>query len=189
MLTTATKSVVASDQKGLIDKTNINKQTQDVSVNTSTRRRRTSALSLKKIHNKLEDIDYVSGEEDYSNKPKDQFSESDLVYKWKEFGRQLEADGELNMASIVNANEPTLKGSQISYALPNKLMQEQFGGVRPKLLNYLRGKLNNYSIQVKTVVVQSEKKKYIYTPQEKFQKLVEANPSVMLLKNTFGLDV
>ncbi len=93
------------------------------------------------------------------------------------------------MASIVNANQPTLTQSTITYALPNKLMEEQFGGVRPKLMNYLRSNLNNYSIQVKTVVVQTERKKYVYTPQEKFQKLVEANPTVMLLKNTFGLDI
>ncbi len=68
-------------------------------------------------------------------------------------------------------------------------MEDQFGVVRSRLLNFLRKELNNYAIQVQTHVVQSEQKKYIYTPQEKFQKLVESNPSLVLLKNKFGLDI
>ncbi len=112
-----------------------------------------------------------------------------MVFHWKQFGKQLESEGELNMASIVNANKPVLRNKEIIYALPNNLMVEQFGVVRAKLMNHLRTELNNYSIQVKTEVLKTDKKKYVYTPQEKFEKLVESNPSVMLLKNTFGLDI
>ena len=93
------------------------------------------------------------------------------------------------MASIINANKPTLKEAQITYALPNKIMEEQFSGIRAQLMQYLRINLNNYNIQLKTIVVVTEKKKYIYSPQEKFQKLAESNPSVITLKNTFGLDI
>jgi len=146
-------------------------------------------LSLKKVHNKLTDLDYVAGNDDYSNKPKDTFSEIQLLARWKDFGDQLKQNNELNMFSIVNANKPILKSNEIIFELPNSLMQEQFGVVKAKLLNFLRTELNNYSIQIKTVVVETEKKKYIYTPQEKFTKLVESNPNVMLLKNKFGLNI
>ncbi|WP_335673663.1 hypothetical protein [Wenyingzhuangia fucanilytica] len=124
-----------------------------------------------------------------SSKPKTPFSEFTLIDKWSAFGKLLQSEGELNMASIINANKPVLKNNQIIFALPNKLMEDQFGLVRGKLLNYLREELNNYGIVVKTEVVQEEVKKYIYTPQEKFQKLVESNPDVMLLKTKFGLDI
>lgn len=94
------------------------------------------------------------------------------------------------MASIINANKPVLqKNHQIVFALPNKIMEEQFGSVRSKLVSYLRKDLNNYGISVITQVLKSETKKYIYTPQEKFQKLVESNPDVLLLKTKFGLDI
>ncbi|NJB82987.1 hypothetical protein [Wenyingzhuangia aestuarii] len=112
-----------------------------------------------------------------------------MVEKWEVFGEKLKQEGQLNMFSIVNANKPTLKNNEIIFALPNMLMEEQFGAIRSKLLNFLRTELNNYSIQLKTVVIESEKKKYIYTPQEKFRKLVETNPNVMLLKNKFGLNI
>ena len=156
---------------------------------TVSRKRRPSALSLKKIHNKLTDLDQVNTDEDYNNKPKENFSEIQLIEKWKIFGSLLKQQGELNMFSIVNANRPELTKEGVLFVLPNKLMEEQFGGIRSKLVNYLRKELNNYAIQIKTKVVESEKKKYIYTPQDKFKKLVESNSSILLLKNTFGLDI
>lgn len=155
----------------------------------SSRKRRTSALSLKKIHNKLTDIDYVASDADLDNKPKDKFTEVQLIEYWKQFGKQLQAEGELNMSSIININTPVLKEDGIVFTLPSKLMEEQFGGVKAKLMHHLRASLNNYSIQVKTVVLESQKKKYVYTPQEKFKKLADANPDLILLKNTFGLDI
>jgi len=112
-----------------------------------------------------------------------------LIEKWKAFGNFLKNEGELNMFSIVNANVPQFIKQEVVFTLPNKLMEEQFTGVRPRLVNYLRKELNNYGIQIKTKVVQSEREKYIYTPQDKFKKLVASNPSVLLLKNTFGLDI
>lgn len=167
--------------------TNI-KPTQTVEENQKARRRRASALSLKKIHNKLSDIDQIEND-DYTDKPKDKFSEIQLVEIWTAFGKKLEVDGELNMASIVNANKPVLKNGEIVFALPNKLMEDQMGAVKPKLMNYLRSQLNNYGIQLKTIVVATERKKYVYTPQEKFQKLAEENPDLLFLKNKFGLDI
>ena len=155
----------------------------------ASRRRRASALSLKNIHSKLTDLDYSTSEEDLSSKPKAPFSQLTLIEKWSSFGTTLQSEGELSMASIINSNTPTLKDNQIVFALPSKLMEDQFAGIRSKLLNYLRSELNNYGIVVNTVVVQEESKKYIYTPQEKFQKLVESNPDVLLLKTTFGLDI
>lgn len=142
------------------------------------------------MHSKLTDLDFVATDEDLSNKPKTPFSEITLVENWTTFGKILQSEGELNMASIINANKPVLKENhQIVFALPNKLMEDQFGVIRSKLLNYLREKLNNYGISVTTEVLHEEVKKYVYTPQEKFQKLVESNPDVLLLKNKFGLDI
>lgn len=112
-----------------------------------------------------------------------------MVDEWTRFGKKLQLDGELNMASIVNANKPVLDKEHIVFALPNRLMEEQFGAIRARLMHYLRDNLNNYGIQLKTIVVESEKKKYVYTPQDKFKKLAESNSAILLLKNTFGLDI
>ncbi|MFW2347823.1 MAG: hypothetical protein ACN4EF_04600 [Wenyingzhuangia sp.] len=142
------------------------------------------------MHSKLIDLEESGAEQDLSHKPKTPFSALELKEKWATFGKLLKSEGELNMASIINANQPVLKdGFKIVYALPNKLMEDQFGAIRAKLLNYLRKELNNYAITVLTEVFFDEEKKYVYTPQEKLQKLIESNPDVLLLKNKFGLDI
>lgn len=179
------EKVVVKKQEKVIDSSVASK---GIGVQVS-RKRRASALSLKKIHNKLTDIDYVTGDDDYSNKPKDHFSEIQLIEKWKVFSNKLKEDSELNMFSILNANRPILKKEEVVFELPNSLMEEQFGVIKSRLLNFLRTELNNYGIQIKTQVVETEKKRYIYTPQEKFTKLVESNPHVLLLKNKFGLNI
>lgn len=148
--------------------------------------RRRSALSLKR--DRLEDKDFVQVE-DLTNKPKAKFTELQLVERWLEFGEKVKAEGNLNTASVLNVNKPVLKDGEIIFALPTKLMEDQLGTIKPKLLGYLRSSLNNYSIQIKTVVVQTQKKRFVYTPQEKFEKLAEDNPDLLLLKSKFGLDI
>ena len=61
------------------------------------------------------------------------------------------------MASIVGTDLPKLlEGFKISFTVPNKLMQDQFHKGRPKLLKFLREKLNNYGIDI--IAILNEKK-------------------------------
>lgn len=145
-------------------------------------------MSLKKVHNKLTDIDHVETE-DLTGKPTDKFSEIQLVEQWQIFGDKMKAAGELNTASVINVNKPVLRNGEIIFPLPTKLMEDQLGSIKPKLLQHLRTSLNNYSIQIKTVVVAAKKQTRAYLPKEKFQKMAEDNPDLILLKNKFNLDI
>lgn len=185
---TTVQTPVVDNPKPAIQQTTKQVKVSSQTINPVSRRRKQSALSLKKIQNRLTDKDVISVDEDLSNKPKDVFSQEDLEEKWTQFGKQLQQEGQTNMASIINASKPILQGDKIIYALPTKLMEEQFFSERPQLLKFLRASLNNYAFKIETKVLVTEKKKYIYSPQEKFQKLVEINPNVLTLKNTFGLD-
>ncbi len=94
------------------------------------------------------------------------------------------------MASIVGTDLPKLgKNFKISFTVPNKLMEDQFRKGRPKLINYLREKLNNYGIKIVVVLNETVEKKFAYTPQEKYNKMKEINPLLEKLKTTFGLDM
>ena len=37
--------------------------------------------------------------------------------------------------------------------------------------------------------MQEMEKQYVYSPQEKYEKLKEKNPAIITLKKTFGLDI
>ena len=152
-------------------------------------RKRTSSLSLKSIHQKKESKKKVV-EENFDNYPKDVFTEKELQLFWQEYINVLNKKGERSMASIIAADAPKLDGKfKIVYTVPNKLMQDQFKKGRPKLLNFLREKLNNYGIDIALELNETVEKKFAYTPQEKYSKLLEKNPMLEKLRQTFMLDL
>ncbi|WP_439129100.1 DNA polymerase III subunit gamma/tau [Polaribacter sp.] len=152
-------------------------------------RKRSSSLSLKSIHQKKESKKKVV-EENFDNHPKDVFTEKELQLFWKEYTAILNKKGERSMASIIAADLPKLEANfKIVYTVPNKLMQDQFKKGRPKLLNFLREKLNNYGIDIVLELNETVEKKFAYTPQEKYNKLLEKNPLLEKLRQTFKLDL
>ena len=151
--------------------------------------RRTSSLSLKSIHEKKV-VKKVVEEENFDNHPKDAFTEAILQQLWKDYVALLITKGERSMASIVGTDLPKLgQEFKITFTVPNKLMEDQFRKGRPKLINFLREKLNNYGIKILVVLNETVEKKFAYTPLEKYNKMKEINPLLEKLKNTFGLDM
>ena len=152
-------------------------------------KRRSNSLSLKSIHHKKEikknttDINY----DDYPRKP---FTESELQTAWKDFQKFLIKKGEKSIASILATDIPTCQENfHIQFILPNKLMEDQLKQVKPKLIKFIRESLNNYGISLNIVVNETIEKKFAYTPQEKYNKLLEKNAFLKDLKDTFQLDL
>ena len=153
-------------------------------------RRRSSSLSLKSVFEKKVDEDAISLEENFDNHPKTPFTQEQLNDAWKKYYFKLTDLGEKSVASILTASEPLLSGPfDIQFSLPNKLMADQLERGKPKLLKFLRDRLNNYGINIKLIVNETVEKKFAYTPQEKFDKLKEINPLIDKLRTTFGLDL
>ncbi len=126
---------------------------------------------------------------DRNTLPKDNFTETKFLSLWNIYAEQLVQKGDKSLASILNASKPTLKEWSIQYVLPNNLMADQLERLKPRLLKYLRESLNNFSIDLEVNVIETEVKKFIYTPQEKYNKLKEINPDIEILKKIFGLDL
>ncbi|WP_422091192.1 DNA polymerase III subunit gamma/tau [Tenacibaculum ovolyticum] len=153
-------------------------------------KRRASALSLKSIHQKKEIKTSFSEDENFENHPRTPFTHEELKDAWKKYYFKLQELGERSIAAILASSEPQLgKNYAIIFSLPNDLMKTQLERGKPKLIGFLREKLNNYGIQIDVVVNAIAEKKFAYTPQEKYNKLKEKNPLIEKLKNTFGLDL
>ena len=151
--------------------------------------RRSSSLSLKSVHEKKV-VHKSAVEENFDNHPKEAFNEAKLQKLWKEYVALLNQKGERSMASIVATDVPKLEaGFKINFTVPNKLMQDQFKRGRPKLLNFLREKLNNYGITIDAILNETVEKKFAYTPLEKYNKLKEKNPLLAKLRQVFELDM
>ncbi len=151
--------------------------------------RRSSSLTLKSIHEKKV-VKKVAEEENFDNHPKDIFTQEILQKLWKEYVTSLISKGERSMASILGTDIPKLgQDFEISFTVPNKLMEDQFRKGRPKLINFLREKLNNYGIKILVVLNETVEKKFAYTPIEKYNKMKEINPLLAKLRNAFELDM
>ncbi len=152
--------------------------------------RRSSALSLNSITKKKDVISKpIDDLDNNENKPKDKFTENEFLELWNLYVKEREKNGERIIASIMNVDIPKIKENSILLTFPSALMKEQLLKERPKLLRNFREKLNNYSLDFEITVNEEHQKKFAYTPQEKYNKLLEKNKALAILQKTFKLDL
>ena len=147
-------------------------------------------MSLNSIHKKKELKKSI--EEEVINRddlPKDPFTEVAFLKLWESYKEKLEKNGEKIVASIMNTDTPKLLENTIELTFPNSMMKGEFNKTKPKLLRFLREALNNYSVDFEIQVKEENTKKFAYTPQEKYNKLLEKNKALAKLKKTFKLDL
>ena len=126
---------------------------------------------------------------DPSKMPKNEFTEAQLLDKWKEYGQRMERKGERIIASLFSMNKPKLlENFVIHLELPNKTMETDVEAIEKPLLRFLYEELNNWSISLQTEVNEAVAKKHAFTPQDKYDKLKEANPLIDLLRARLDLD-
>ena len=124
-----------------------------------------------------------------SNKPRENFTEEALKETWKSFQQILKDKGKASLATIF-ANEPELREENLLIVtLENKALEEEFEAQKTDTLDYLRKQLNNYAIQIETVVNKDISAKVAYTPQEKYVKMSTKNPNLDQFRKRFDLDV
>ena len=131
-------------------------------------------------------MDVVHSEEEL---PKEKFTEDEMRASWETFANKLEKDGKFNLASILRIDVPALKDTTIHLEFPNATNKIEVERQQYDLLSFLRKQLNNYDIVLDIKVNEEKEKLFVYTPEEKYDKLKEKNPKIELLKKLFELDV
>ena len=153
--------------------------------------RPTSGLSLSSIRKKKEhQIKLMEVTVDEEDLPNDPFTLETLIKFWTIFVAKLEADGKYNLAAILQIDTPKLiNQNTIRLEFPNTTNKIEVERQQFELLQYLRKAVNNFSLSLDIVVNETLEKHYAYTPEDKYQKLVEKNKNVELLRKTFDLDL
>tara|TARA_Y100000385_G_scaffold168179_1_gene174166 strand:+ start:415 stop:2136 length:1722 start_codon:yes stop_codon:yes gene_type:complete len=154
-------------------------------------KRPASGLSLSSIKKKKEHqiklMEVKVKEEDLPNDP---FTEEELLKYWTVFVAKLESDGKYNLAAILQIDTPKLVDAHtIHLEFPNNTNKIEVERQQFELLQYLRKAVNNFSITLEISVNETLEKKYAYTAEDKYHKLVEKNPHIELLRKTFDLDL
>ena len=117
------------------------------------------------------------------------FTETEMMEQWLKYAQRMEDIGYRIIASLLTINDPILEGTTIIHELPNESSKIDFEKERPELLGYLRGKLHNHDIMINVKVNETLVLKKSYTAQDKYNRLVELNPNLALMRDMFGLEV
>lgn len=134
----------------------------------------------------MRQIDVIVDEDDL---PKEPVAQDALIDAWKTYTEKLSQKGEKIMASILQMDQPKLKGTKICLTYSNNTSKIELERAAFPLMTFLKKKLRNYDLELDITVNEEVAKKYAFTPQEKYEKLKEKNPNIELLRKTFGLDV
>ena len=82
-----------------------------------------------------------------------------------------------------------VENNRIEYTVPSPLNKVELEREFVYFLPYIRARLNNYSIQINLLVKETEGKNFIYTPEEKYNRLREINPAIEELRKKLDLDL
>lgn len=121
-------------------------------------------------------------------KPTDNFTKEDLLKVWEAYRKQLINEGKVMFASAFDA-APELEQHLVKFKLENKALEDEFVQLKPEILDYFRAALNNYQLDFETSINKDKSNKKAFTPEEKYQKMLEKNPLLAQFRERLDLDV
>ncbi|MBS7254883.1 DNA polymerase III subunit gamma/tau [Flavobacterium branchiicola] len=124
-----------------------------------------------------------------SELPTEEFNETDMRLQWNKYAERLGQKGLRIMESLLLINDPTLDGTKITLELPNEGSKLDFESQLNGLLGHLKGHLHNHDITIEIIVNETIETKRSLNDQDRYNRLLEINPNIELLRATFGLDL
>ena len=99
-------------------------------------------------------------------------------------------DNSPSLYATLIKNKAILKGNHIKVKLDHKLQENDIKEKKQEMLDFLREKIGISSLQIETEVCVLESTSVIaYTDNDKYQKMIEKNPFLKLLKDELNLEI
>lgn len=120
------------------------------------------------------------------------FSFESLMKELQGYAEQLEHSGQKILASNFQLAKCTLNESsyELTLEVPNDTIKKELQFAASEALSFLRDRLENdqlhFAFKLSKEPLTTE---YAYTPEEKYQKIVEKYPQVEALRKHFNLDL
>lgn len=126
---------------------------------------------------------YVRGNE------KQAFSRAQFMACWQQYAQKAKKEDKIHLFTLLTSNEPILDGIHVTVLIENIALESTLQDEKIDLLNFLRGNLNNFDIQVFPKRVEPKQSDRIYTNKDKYAYLVEKNPQLEEFRQRFNLDL
>ena len=149
-----------------------------------------SAFSLKNVINesneKLEAADEILRDD----LPRDNYTLEQVEGFWNKFLDGLKIEHSIpayNALATTTIN--LLDNNVIQLEFISASSEAEFEIYKSRILNGLRGAINNFYFTIDVKQSEAEAKSHILTTKQKFEAFVEKNPTILKLKEEFGLDL
>ncbi len=120
----------------------------------------------------------------------DPFTQEQLEQAWTAYADVLKSKGKVGDAAALTLEKPLLKATNmVEFVVYNKSAEERILADKTDLMTFLRAQLNNYIFTLDVTLTKEPSNVKLYTPQDKYKRLLELNPSIGKLKQTFDLDI
>jgi DNA polymerase-3 subunit gamma/tau len=145
---------------------------------------RTGSVRINAIDDKADEAEI-----DPDSLPKDSFSEEDMQRIWNERVKHLFGSKPSLLSSLTKRAPKLADTHLIELTLDSEHELETVNLNKTALLDIIRKDLNNFSVQLQTPVEVEIHDKRAYTPKEKYEKMLGANPHLDMLREKFGLEL
>jgi DNA polymerase III subunit gamma/tau len=126
--------------------------------------------------------DYIMGSE------VEAFSYEDFLRIWHSIADKAKADSKISLFTLMTANAPKLRDDyKVEVIVENAIQENLLSISKIDMLNEIRVKLKNFSIDLIPIQIESNVVRKPYTNQEKYQAMVAKNPLVDKLRQDFNL--
>ena len=122
-----------------------------------------------------------------SQKRAETYSTEQFEEKWKLIADSYESKGQHHEALLLR-EKYNIADHIITVNISNEALESTFERIRTGVLEKLRNALKNDHIQLRSKIVELEKKNMLYTDKEKFEHLKKKYPALKDLQEKFGLD-
>lgn len=145
-----------------------------------------SFLSIKESLHKASQEEETVTNLDISKKDKDDLTEDQVNSFWKAYLETLKNQPVLY--SVLNTTQCTVKPNHtIFFEFPSNSAYDEFENLREDIFQKLKKEANNYSINFKYQIKETERT-ILLTDKDKYEKMVKENPLLKKLRNDFRLD-
>jgi len=77
----------------------------------------------------------------------------------------------------------------IELTIDNKVQEDELNDKKQEMMGFLRTRLKNDQIQLKTILSANSQEQRPYTPLEKYKKMTEKNADLIKFKDQLGLEI
>lgn len=154
--------------------------------------------SLKDLGKPREKISAAQGEPEAGNSldepqgPTEPFNLKDLWEAWDDYAANIKARDMQSYHATLTKNRPVMREPyKIEFLVDNHVQLGDLENDRQDLLEFLRGRLQNRTIQLTGLLAEDDgdEEESLYDPMKKFAKMNQTNPALQKLRSAFDLDV